>query len=110
MWGETGCLGHLDLRSRSVLSAERSEVTGECRELWPRQGGSRDTSRMQPALPAGTVTALSPDVPWSGPPPLLQSLQSIWVQGKFARLGEGLKLSRAEACPGEAFGLLHGAW
>lgn len=67
MWGKTGCLGHLDLRSRSVLSAERSEVTGECRELWPRQGGSRDTSRMQPALPAGTVTALSPDVPWSGP-------------------------------------------
>ena len=22
---------------------------------------------MQPALPAGAVTALSPDVPWSGP-------------------------------------------
>ena len=25
IWGKTGCLGHLDLRSPSVLSAERSE-------------------------------------------------------------------------------------
>ena len=61
--------------------------------------------RGEPGLPAVTAMALglTAMVRPSAPSPALK-VGSVWVQGKSARLGEGLKLSRDKPCPGRPCG------
>ena len=61
--------------------------------------------RGEPGLPAVTAMALglTAMVRPSAPSPALK-IGSVWVQGKSARLGEGLKLSRDKPCPGRPCG------
>lgn len=96
-WGDTGRLGHSGLVGPSVLSTERSgslETVGA-----GAQAGKRGA---EPAC--SHSNSRGSDIHGQGPLPLLQPRRSVWVQGKSAPPGAGLKLSRAKPCPGRSRG------
>lgn len=96
-WGDTGLLGHSGLISPSVLPTERSgslETVGA--------GAQAEKGGAEPAF--SRSDSRWPDTHGQGPLPLLQPRRSVWVQGKSAPPGEGLKPSRAKPCPGRPRG------
>lgn len=87
----------MGLISPSVLSTERSGSL-------ETRGAGAQAAKGQPSSAFSRSDSRGPDTHGRGPLPLLQPRRSVWVQGKSAPPGKGLKPSSAKPCPGRPRG------